>query len=469
MRRIETAAGLLPLFSRTEPLTRGEVRAAIDAAAAAVPSERESAWIAGLRRELDEELAGERGSSPNASLVTARASLRSRFEADKGGRSRLRESARVEFAVDLTPNISLFESIQFDTHGERDSDFLGRRWRDSVSGRVDRGGVLVRARRVSAFVGRSASRWGVGEPGGLLLSPASPPLDLVRVSADLGPARLTSLFARLDAKNAPVPGEPTADEIGQAPENRHFAAHRLAFRFAPSIDIGLGESVVFGGESRGFELFYLNPLTSYYAEQWNHVDQDNVLWSADFFWRPSPIGAVNGEILVDDFQFDFKTEPHQVGWTVGAECARLPGLHSAIATIEYTRIGTFVYGHSIARNRYENEGVGLGHPLGPDADRISGAVTWDASENATLSVTLARERRGAQRIGTPQTAINPKGLGFPTTPVRSANACEVEFAWRPRVTRRIDATLAYDDGAGVRAGWSGSIAVTLRADWRRSV
>lgn len=464
LRRLETASGLLPLQSRSEPLTRGEVRAALDSVFTPARRAAGGAWVDGLVRELDEELAGERGAGAAGSLVTARASLRSRAEVDAGGRARLRESARGEFAVDLTPHISLFQSVQFDTHGERDADFLGQEWRDSVTGRVDRGGVLLHARRASAFVGRSASRWGEGEPGGLLLSPASPPLDLVRVTADLGPARLTSIFAPLDPhdRQSAAPGAVVR-------ESRFLAAHRLSLRFAPSIDIGFAESVVFGGENRDFELFYLNPLASFYAEQWNHSEQDNVLWSADFFWRAAPWAALKGEFLVDDFQFDFETEPHQVGWTLGAECPRVPHLGAAIGAVEYTRIGTFVYGHSIARNRYQNEGVGLGHPFGPDTDRISASVTWDASENTTISCAVARGRQGAQVIDTPQDAANPKGLGFPSPPVRSGFTGELALAWRPLVTKRIDATVAYDSGVGGAPGWSGSIAFTLRRDWRAGV
>lgn len=467
LRRLEAARGLLPLHSRTEPLTRGEVRAVIDSALVAAARENDDAWVEGLLRELDDELASERGRDAGGSLTTVRASLRSRLEVDAGGRSRFRESARGEFAVDLTPNVSVFQSVQFDTHGERDRDFLGRRWRDSVTGRVDRGGVLVHARRVSAFVGRSASRWGEGEPGGLLLSPVSPPLDLVRLTADLGPARLTSLFAPLDATSgASDDAPPAAESSVPAREKRHLAAHRLSLRLAPALDIGISESVVYGGVDRDFELFYLNPLTSYYAEQWNRTAQDNVLWSADFLWRFSRAGAAKGELLVDDFQFDFETEPHQVGWTLGAEWARLPALATAVAAIEYTRIGTFVYGHSIARNRYEHYGVGMGHALGPDSDRIAGVVTWDASENTTLACSLSRERHGAQSIGTPQDRINPKGLGFPSRPVRSGVVGEVAFSWRPLVTRRVDAVVLYDGGIVSRAGWSGSIAVTLRRDRR---
>jgi hypothetical protein len=116
-------------------------------------------------------------------------------------------------------------------------------------------------------------------------------------------------------------------------------------------------------------------------------------------------------------------------------------------------------------NRYTNEGIVLGHPLGPDADRVALAVTHDVSENATLAIDLSRERHGAQRVDSPQTPLNPSGLGFPTPPVARRARCSVGVSWRPRVTSRLDSRVEYVEGSE-GSGWSAQLAVTLRRDWR---
>lgn len=453
--------GLLPLHSRTEPLTRGEVIAALAASGGRGRTPADSAWAARLRAEIRDELGLELGmetAGGGVVPVTARGGLRSRAEFDRGGRSRLRETLRVEAAADLTSYLSLFESFEIDTHGERDSDFKGKRWRDALTGRVDRAGILLGTERAGLMVGRSASRWGVGEPGGLSLSPISPPLDLVRARFDLGPARLASIAASLDPLDAgaAAPGSP--------PESRRFAAHRVSIRLPPSLGLGLTETIVYGGADREHEIAYLVPILSYYAEQWNGGEDDNVFWSIDGIWTPRAGLLIGGELLIDDFQYDLETEPHQTGWTVRGEYAPIALVRGVLLSLELTRIESFVYGHAEPRNRYLNEGVLLGHPLGPDADAIVAGGTWDLAENATLVLSVGKERHGSQRPDSPQDAVNPGDLGFPTRPVRSRVSVEIAGSWRPRVTRRLEASLAYVDDEVEGAGWSGRLAVTLRLD-----
>jgi hypothetical protein len=135
-----------------------------------------------------------------------------------------------------------------------------------------------------------------------------------------------------------------------------------------------------------------------------------------------------------------------------------------LAAAEFARVETYVYGHALARNRYDNEGVGLGDPLGPDADRLAGSAVCDVTANATIGLAAAHERHGAQRIGTPQDARNPRGEPFPSRPFASVTTVELAASWRPRVTRRLDARLAYTDDSGARCGWSGELAITVRFD-----
>ncbi len=462
IRRLEAAAGLLPLHSRTEPVTRGEVLAALRATGGSLRAGADSAWIASLRAEILEELALESGPSSAQCEATLRAGLRSRFEADPGGDSRLRETARVEAAADLTSSLCLFESFEVDTDGGRDADFEGRRWRDALTARVDRAGIALTAGPAAILAGRSASRWGASDRGGLILSPESPPLDLVRLRFDFGPVRLSSIASALDE----IPGDPAT----ASPQKRRFSAHRLDVRIPPTLNVGLSETVVYGGPNRGFEAGYLVPFFSYYAEAWNGSEDDNVLWGIDAVWSARPGALIRGELLIDDFQYDLKTEPHQVGWTVGGDWAPPRGPKRALLSIEYTRIETFVYGHFLARNRYLHDGVVLGDPLGPDSDRLGGSASWDVADRATFSLSLARERRGAQRADSPQeTAANPRGLSFPSPPVRRAAQAALSASWRPRVTRRVDASIGYEDDEAGRAGWSGWLAVTLRIDRRLTI
>jgi hypothetical protein len=252
-----------------------------------------------------------------------------------------------------------------------------------------------------------------------------------------------------------------------AVEKRRFSAHRLDVRWAPTLGLGISETVVYGGPSRGFDLGYLIPFFPYYAEQWNASNDDNILWSADASWSPRPGALIEGELLIDDFQYDFETEPHQVGWTVRGEFSPARVARRTLVALEYARIETFVYGHYRPRNRYLHDGVVLGHPMGPDSDRMEAAASWDAAERVTISMALARERRGAQRAETSQaTPANPRGVPFPSPPVRETLRSTLAVSWRPRATRRLDAAVGFGEDDAGRAGWSGWVAFTLRVEGR---
>lgn len=474
LRRLEAVSGLLPLHSRTEPLTRGEVLEALRRAPEGTAARGDTAWARALRHEILEELAleaaeaGDAAGDGSAPAATLRTALRIRPEVDAGGRSRFRAALAAEAGADVTRWLVLFERFSVDTHGDRDPDFAGRRWRDALTARVDRVGVGVAAGPAALLVGRSASRWGIGEPGGLILSPTSPPLDLVRLRLDVGRFRLVSIASALDADSGDAGAEGAdaagAPDLATVPVPRRLAAHRLSVRLAPRLSAGISEAVVYGGASRDFEIGYLVPILPFYEEQWNSGDRDNVLWGIDAAWSPRAGTLLEGELLIDDFQYDLKTEPHQVGWTAGATWAPWAAGPRVLLSGEYTRMATFVYGHAIARNRYLHEGVGVGHPLGPDSDRIAGRATWDPGKRTTLDLLVARERHGAQRADTPQDPANPGGLGFPSPPVRRSFVAEASLSWRPRVTRRIEAAIGYSDGGDRRPGWSARVEAVFRLE-----
>ena len=113
-----------------------------------------------------------------------------------------------------------------------------------------------------------------------------------------------------------------------------------------------------------------------------------------------------------------------------------------------------MYGHSTARNRYTNEGFGIGHPLGPDADRFAATLTCDPSENLTVALAAEHALHGAQTID------------FPSPPVQERLTVDTTISWRPRVTRRLDARIAYASGGNQPSGLSGSLAATFRFDRR---
>ena len=119
-------------------------------------------------------------------------------------------------------------------------------------------------------------------------------------------------------------------------------------------------------------------LLPYYVEQYKQYVDDNSLWNLEFaltFWKNKEF---YGELLIDDFQYDFVSEPHQMGLTLGTKLADFLGWQGSYWNLQYTRIGTFVYGQQKLWNRYTYQDVVLGHVLGSDFDQWQGSFEYFA-------------------------------------------------------------------------------------------
>jgi hypothetical protein len=201
--------------------------------------------------------------------------------------------------------------------------------------------------------------------------------------------------------------------------NRYLIGHRFNWRLRQNLEIALSEVILFGGVNRPWALNYLNPFLPYYWEQLNNDTNDNPLWNLELSWRPWDRVEFYGEWMIDDFQIDFTSEPHQIGVLAGT--AWTP-IHDGrlFVNAEYQRINTFVYGQVRPWNRYFHQRtsggslIGIGSNLGPDADRITIRPVWHHSERVDLRGLFEIVRHGADRIDSTQSGTVPKGVPFPS-------------------------------------------------------
>jgi len=194
------------------------------------------------------------------------------------------------------------------------------------------------------------------------------------------------------------------------------------------LDFGLSEVVVYGGEGRGPELCYLNPLTIYYGEQFNKWRDDNILLGADFSWY-LPWGRVYGELLVDDFQYDFRSEPHELGINGGLDLVTPWGFRF---NLEYTRVNNWVYGQNKPRNRYTYEGRVIGWEMGPDADQFSSEIFYPMGRSLWTKFLLRLSRKGEGKVDDPRDTDVPWPKSFPSGVVEKSLLVGVELRYLPR-------------------------------------
>jgi hypothetical protein len=276
---------------------------------------------------------------------------------------------------------------RLENHGELNPQFSGRVWNDKLTGWVDNAALYYYQKGFFASFGRSFIHWGPESRDALLLSDHSPPLDRIWLGYENPVFRFDVISSRLDDMR--VEGETAT---------RYFNAHRLTFRKSGWFELGLSEVVLYGGPGRQLEWNYLNPFLPYYWEEWNNPGEDNILMGADLVVYWPKRGRLFAELVVDDFQVDFESEPHQIGYKLGVDALEPFGLAKFFTKLTYTRVNPTVYGQIRRENLYLHHGEPLGYSGGNDQDRWLGLIRYHQSENLDFEIELQRQRRGEGRI-----------------------------------------------------------------------
>ncbi len=278
---------------------------------------------------------------------------------------------------------------------------------------VDWGYLAWEAGPLGLGLGRVPQQWGPGRFTQLMLSDNSPPLDMIRLSLDLGRhVDFTGLTATVDSDSS-----------------IYLVAHRLDVRPLDWMRLGVSEAILYRAE--GLDFAYMNPLIPWYPVQWNERLDDNAFIGLDATVRPFRGLVAYGELLVDDIQYQTEWDrPNKLGWTAGLS-AVAPGGEAAV-TAEYTRIDRYVYSQRRPCNYYLHHGDIIGSGLGPDADRIRAeagtALAWPLTVRAGADYT--RHGEGTVTEGWPD-SVTAGGVVFPSGVVERTTGGDLTASWYP--------------------------------------
>ncbi|RKZ24368.1 hypothetical protein DRQ16_00155 [bacterium] len=276
---------------------------------------------------------------------------------------------------------------------DRPSSPEERPWpsQDSILGATfPRGYFLLENENWYLLLGREKPVWGPGYQK-LLLGADHPSMDMFYLFSYRFPKILTftsfSSFLERSVMDTAI-----------GPERRYLTGHRLDFDFG-KLKFAFSEVVLYGGEGRQPELYYMNPLLLFYGEQYNvHID-DNILWDLEIRYIHKPSLQVYGELLVDDFQYNPEdVESPMLGGIAGVLLS-LPDLD--YLRIEYGAICAWVYNQPRPRNRYVHHGRIIGSKYGPDADLLVIEARKELSPECMIEGVLRYWRKGENTPFTP--------------------------------------------------------------------
>ncbi len=278
--------------------------------------------------------------------------------------------------------------MRLENHGDLYSQWNGRKWDEKITGWVDQAALYYSVPEgIFASIGRSSMIWGPEQHDALLLSDNAPPLDRIWLGYEHPALRFDYFITRLDDV---VHNDSTLV--------RYISAHRLSFRKKGVFEFGLSELVLYGGLNRPVDWRYLNPFVPYYWEQWNRGSDDNVFFGADFSLYWPHRSRIFGELMIDDFQIDLESEPHQVGYKLGIDALEPFGLQRLFTKLSYTRVNTTVYGQNQPQNLYLYYGKPIGYFDGNDQDRILALLRYHISRTFDAELEFRFTRKGEGRI-----------------------------------------------------------------------
>ncbi len=353
-----------------------------------------------------------------------------------------RLQAKFETALQFDRRLVVKDRMIIDTKAEKERRYWGRKWKGDLTGVLDMAYAQIDLEYLYLLLGRDHLRWGPGKEDVLLLTDQIPPFDMLKLESRLGSFRFICFATVLDQMRVPAcqgPGGPSGSFFAK----RYLSGHRINLKLKCGLEMGISEVILYGGEHRNLEPYYLNPLLPYYGEQYNQYRDDNALWSFDLALTWFRNKEFYAEILVDDFQYDFESEPQQIGLQIGINYAEIFGLKRSFANLEYTRINNWVYGQNKLWNTYTYHGFGMGSILGPDADRLFFDLTYHLAKDLQISFSEEYRRRGEGRIETLQTSAVPYPKKFPSGIVECSNQIRFEASYQPSPHLKLDGAWGY--------------------------
>jgi hypothetical protein len=231
------------------------------------------------------------------------------------------ESSDVSWDYDLKAGIgaragifSGFTGIRSIYSYKDDSTYPWKRDR-FTAGRVDEAYMDLHSKYLDLFIGRMDRNWGPLPERSLFLSSNPYSFDQVALRLHRGRFALNQVCARLDDGVERFPPNRVA--------NRFFSTHRLDIKIKCNINIGLCESIVYGGHGRMPEIRYLNPFGVYLFSQINSESRGNSMIGFDFLITRLWNFNFYGQVAVDDFQVDNEDagdeEPPIYGFYAGVD------------------------------------------------------------------------------------------------------------------------------------------------------
>ena len=210
----------------------------------------------------------------------------------------------------------------------------------------------------------------------LIFSDYSPPGEYLKANVKVWKLNYMFQLNRFTAENKSA-------NITSSYPTKFVAFHHLSLNVGRKLNIGLFESVVFGGSSTmgGFELNYLNPVIFYRAIEQQNGSSDNAILGLDFKWNVIKYLSFYGQVVIDEFLLD--NVKARNGWwankfaaQAGVKYIDVAGIRNLDLQLEGNIVRPYTYSHATNFTSYTNYLQPLAHPLGANFYELAAIIRY---------------------------------------------------------------------------------------------
>ena len=248
-------------------------------------------------------------------------------------------------------------------------------------------------------LGKDFNYYGSGETGKLILSDKAPSFPNIKL--EVNPVewlRFSYIHGYLNSHisdSSTFRGGLLRDHISNV--EKYFVAHLISVNPVKSLNISIGESVVY---SDRFEPVYLIPVMFFRIADHYLTDPDenagNAQLFGSFWYKNSAIKTkFYGSLFVDELSLSNSEYPAALGYNAGIKTVN-PLIPESEITVEYTKIQPFVYFHADEAQTYENYGYQMGHWIGSNADQIYAAFNKKIIRGLNAGLSYSYIRKGQE-------------------------------------------------------------------------
>ena len=284
------------------------------------------------------------------------------------------------------------------------------------------------------FGGLASPKWGPGRNGSLSLSGVADPMPVAGYRLTRGHSeymrfvgfmegdrnrmlvahrvnvQVTSRLRIGVTETGVLSGHPSLLFYCPLPGLPLYALQHVVYKYYPCTDndinvtLGLDFSMMIRNESADCDACEYGIVDAHQSSSASSMASAQEFRTADVRRGWADDIELYGELMIDDAQASFPKRswvPDFIGGLVGVNIAKQMDGYKVVLNAEYIGIANYVYSHRIPSNNYTYREVGLGHPLGPDADAMIMTLTMHIGTDRSIEVKGALERHGEGRIGQP--------------------------------------------------------------------